>query len=240
MNFDGNSSTHGANPDAHGANGTIPWHEVFSRHEAALSSHLEMLTQVKAHTATEGEAFQAVTSMVNKTIQAMNQLKLTRKNMMNKNTSSSSSSRSTPQRPPTDTEANTRKKRRRSSRDKDTTHPEPEITPHDPSIDESRASKRHCDVSQPSEQDEGDITSTSLGTEDISAEVQRRLKIKEEQRRKKDNPKPDKRKRESLASNEATSPSVPRPKKKRVRMGNERKRAGDLAEDEADSKKRRR
>jgi hypothetical protein len=41
-----------------------------------------MLTQVKAHTATEGEAFQAVTSMVNKTVQAMNQLKLARKNMV--------------------------------------------------------------------------------------------------------------------------------------------------------------
>jgi hypothetical protein len=33
---------------------------------------------------------------------------------------------------------------------------------------------------------------------------------------------------------------MPRPKKKRVRMENERKRGGDLAEDEADSRKRRR
>jgi hypothetical protein len=70
--------------------------------------------------------------------------------------------------------------------------------------------------------------------------VQRRLQIKEEQRRKKDNPKPDKRKRESLASNEATSPVASRPKKKRVRTGDERNRGGELVEDGSGSRKRRR
>ncbi|KAJ5295649.1 hypothetical protein N7508_010470 [Penicillium antarcticum] len=237
MNSDSNNNGPGANPGLYAAHGPIIWNEVFTRHEVVLSSHLDMLIQVKAHTATESEAFQAVTSMVNKTVQAMNQTKLARKNMMNKNNSSSSSSRSTPQ-TQQDTAANTRKKRRRSSQ-KETICPNTETPPRDPSTDEARSSKRYRDVSQPSEGDEGDVTSTSLGTEDISAEVQRRLKIKEEQRRKKDNPKRDKRKRDSLASNEATSPVVLRPKKKRVRVENERKRGGEVG-DEADSRKRRR
>ncbi|KAJ5770296.1 uncharacterized protein N7511_002347 [Penicillium nucicola] len=238
MNPDQKDRKQGANPQARGSNRTIPWNELFSSHEAVLSSHLDVLAQVKAHTATDSEAFQAVTSMVNKTVQAMNQTKLARKNMMHKNTSSSSASRATPQTQDPDTEANTRKKRRRSSRDKETTIPDTDIPLQDPSTGEERASKRYRDVSQPSEWNEDDVTSTSLGTEDISAEVQRRLKIKEEQRRKKDNPKADKRKRESLASNEATSPVMPRPKKKRARVENERKRVGE-AEDEAGSKKKR-
>ena len=79
--------------------------------------------------------------------------------------------------------------------------------------------------------------STSLGTEDISAEVQRRLKIREEQRKKKENPKADKRKRESLASNEGESPIASKPRKKRLRLEGH-KRDGDPVDNEADSPKK--
>lgn len=85
-----------------------------------------------------------------------------------------------------------------------------------------------------------DVTSTSLETEDISAEVQRRLKIKEEQRRKRETPKQDKRKRDSLASNDgASSSTTTRPQKKRAKMDSARKRSGEL-EAETPKKKLRR
>ncbi|TPR06733.1 hypothetical protein CAN33_0024050 [Aspergillus niger] len=45
----------------------------------------------------------------------------------------------------------------------------------------------------------------SVETEDISEEVQRRLRIKEEQRKRRGTPKADKRKRDSLTSNGSTS-----------------------------------
>jgi hypothetical protein len=130
----------------------------------------------------------------------------------------------------TDTEANTRKKRRRVSRDSDTVHPEP--------TDEMRAPKRHRESSsQPTTEPDGEFTS-SHETEDISAEVQRRLKIKEEQRLKRENSKPDKRKRDSLASNEGDSSIAARPRKKRLIVANAHKRHGDLMEKEADSTKK--
>lgn len=152
----------------------------------------------------------------------------------NATSSTSSSSSSSNPTQSTDTEANTRKKRRRISRDNDTARADP--------TDEIRASKRHRDSSsQPTTERDGEFTSTSLGTEDISAEVQRRLKIKEEQRFKKENPKADKRKRDSLASNEGESSSVAcRPQKKRLRLENGHKRHGDLVDNDADSPRKKR
>lgn len=151
-------------------------------------------------------------------------------------TSSSSTSSNAPQ---TDTEANTRKKRRRVSREKVPVHTETD------SATEVRSSKRARDnFSQPPVAEgntDGDVTSTSLGTEDISAEVQRRLKIKEEQRRRRNAPKQDKRKRDSLASNDGASPSgAMGPLKKRVKTENVSKRDGDLETGDMSRKKLRR
>lgn len=148
-------------------------------------------------------------------------------------TSSSSTSSNAPQ---TDTEANTRKKRRRVSREKAPVHTETD------SAGEVRSSKRSREAfSQPPVAEgymEGDVTSTSLGTEDISAEVQRRLKIKEEQRRRRNAPKQDKRKRDSLASNDGASPSgAMGPRKKRAKMENDSKRDGDLEMGDTSRKK---
>ncbi|KAJ5690619.1 hypothetical protein N7462_005011, partial [Penicillium macrosclerotiorum] len=85
----------------------------------------------------------------------------------------------------------------------------------EPSSD-ARAPKRKRDItSQPGvgpENTSNTPTSGSHETEDISEEVQRRLRIKEELRRKKNS---KKRKRESLLSTESTSPAGQRPKKKR-------------------------
>lgn len=148
------------------------------------------------------------------------------------NATPSSSSSSNPTQS-TDTEANTRKKRRRISRDNDTARPE--------RADEIRAPKRYRDSSsQPTPEQDGEFTSVSLGTEDISAEVQRRLKIKEEQRLKKENPKADKRKRDSLVSNEGESSIASKPRKKRLRLENEHKRHGELMDNGADAPKKKR
>ncbi|KAJ5558442.1 hypothetical protein N7535_008653 [Penicillium sp. DV-2018c] len=226
------TNSHGANPMP------IHWSEIFSRHEAVLCSHFELLNMVKGQITPEPDALRAVSSMVNKTIQAMNQLKVVRKHMMNskshertitedgaylsphlrrvpKNTdidmtasenttTSSASTPSNPSNPPhsTDSETNTRKKRRRVSREKEPTRPDPEV--------EVRSSKRSRDTSFQSQTQEDDYTtSTSLGTEDISAE-------------------PDKRKRESLASNEDASPAAKRPRAKRLKMDRVRKREADM------------
>ena len=56
--------------------------QLFSRHETVLSSHLDLLDSVKTHMASNGDAFRTVSSMVQKTVQAMNQLKLVRKKMV--------------------------------------------------------------------------------------------------------------------------------------------------------------
>lgn len=80
-----------------------------------------------------------------------------------------------------------------------------------------------------------------METEDISAEVQRRLKIKEERRRKKENAKPEKRRRESLMSNESASPSEAQHRKKRARRTSSdlKRDAESLADKEADGKTKR-
>ncbi|GIJ89337.1 hypothetical protein Asppvi_008275 [Aspergillus pseudoviridinutans] len=86
----------------------------------------------------------------------------------------------------------------------------------------SRSSKRkRLDLAIPgAEQEVADVMPVALETEDISEEVQRRLKIKEERRKKRD-AKPEKRKRDSLASNGSASASSPggvaRHRKKKVK-----------------------
>lgn len=86
----------------------------------------------------------------------------------------------------------------------------------------SRSSKRkRLDLAiAGAEQEVADVMPVALETEDISEEVQRRLKIKEERRKKRD-AKPEKRKRDSLASNGSASASSPggvsRPRKKKVK-----------------------
>lgn len=144
-------------------------------------------------------------------------------NMMGSATGNASSASASSNPPHIDTEPNSRKKRRRISRESQTAHTESDSTRETRASASSRGTPSHM----PFGQDEN-VTSMSLGTEDISAEVQRRLKIKEEHRRKRDTPKQDKRKRDSLASNDGESLNVAvRPRKKRARMENARKRGGD-------------
>lgn len=104
---------------------------------------------------------------------------------------------------------------------------------------ESPVSKRKLNPTPPlNPPDESQHTSSAYETEDISAEVQRRLLIKEERRRKKENAQPEKRKRESMISNESLSPGGgQKPQKKRVRVGSELRRDGGFASGRAKRQK---
>ncbi|KAJ5159649.1 uncharacterized protein N7482_006653 [Penicillium canariense] len=224
---------------------------MFSQHDAVLTSHLEMLDSVKAHVTRDDEAFRTVSSMVTKTIQAMNQSKVARKYMLNRKTSdnvfnatpsSSSAPKTNPQPTPTpqftDTETRGRRKRPRTEKE-GTVTPSQERSQEDP-----RASKRRRDLIsfQATEEDPRNASyasSGSLETEDISAEVQRRLRIKEERRWKKETNKPEKRKRESLVSTESVSPGGARHKKKRARTGTDLKRTGEPLTENMDGKTKR-
>ncbi|PWY66758.1 hypothetical protein BO70DRAFT_366449 [Aspergillus heteromorphus CBS 117.55] len=66
-----------------------------------------------------------------------------------------------------------------------------------------------------------DVTPLSVETEDISEEVQRRLEIKDKQRKKRSASKVDKRKRDSMNSNGSTSSpgTVTKHLKKKARLG---------------------
>ncbi|KAJ5993280.1 hypothetical protein N7451_009004 [Penicillium sp. IBT 35674x] len=218
---DQNGSNRHSMPHDFATNGSpVPWAEIFSRHESVLSSHLQMLDEVKGHVS-DDEALRTVSSMLNKTIQAMNQLKVIRKHTLNKpnsnnpfqSTSTTPKTRAAESPTPQSTDTEHTARRKRSRTDKDI---EPRV-PNAPT-DDARASKRKRDIS--SYQLPID-TPDANETEDISEEVQRRLRIKEERRRKKESSQPEKRKRDSMISNESTSPGPSRHRKKRIRVGDE-------------------
>ncbi|KAJ5083558.1 hypothetical protein N7456_012985 [Penicillium angulare] len=199
----------------------IAWAEVFSRHETVLSSHLEMLDDVKNHISSDDEAVRAVSTMVNKTVQAMNQFKVVRKHMVSKSSDRPSTSKndgpSTPTSQHGDNEPTTRRKRPRT--EKDTAATDSRWPSSSTVLDDPRASKRkrdintnpHPEYSQPPYHNAPETHET----EDISEEVQRRLRIKEERRRRKEVPQSEKRKRDSM------SPGSSRHRKKRAKVGDE-------------------
>lgn len=137
----------------------------------------------------------------------------------------------------TDTDTCSRKKRSHTQKEGDTASTTSELYTHSDSSEGARASKRKRDTGSYSGVDEEQYNlSGTTETEDISEEVQRRLRIKEEMRRMKENSQLEKRKRESLLSNESTSPGAPRPRKKRAKTGNELKRGVPVPEMEPDVK----
>ncbi|RJE21737.1 hypothetical protein PHISCL_05921 [Aspergillus sclerotialis] len=96
--------------------------------------------------------------------------------------------------------------RKRRRLDPDASNSEPEV-PELKSTPKSVPKRTRTGRSIPGDdEDVRNVTPVSMETEDISEEVDRRLRIKEERHRKKD-AKPEKRKRESMASNESTHSS---------------------------------
>lgn len=138
----------------------------------------------------------------------------------------------------TDTETSSRKKRSRNE------NGDAPMQYHPPTPeDDTRASKRRRDFIQADARNSS-YTSSGSGsgeTEDISAEVQRRLQIKEEKRRRRQNAKPEKRKRESLLSTESGTTGEAIHRKKRARRtSSDLKRDGEfLADKETDGRTKR-
>ncbi|KAF3385500.1 hypothetical protein F1880_002936 [Penicillium rolfsii] len=206
-----------------------------------------MLDAVKSQIAPSSELFRTVSSMVTKTMQAINQSKVVRKQMFNRkasdnafNTSCASSpskintdSTSTPQ-----SDANTsRRKKRPRTETADTTTQNCPPTPED----DLQAPKRRRDPIEGNATSAPYASPNSPETEDISAEVQRRLRIREERRRKKENAQPEKRKRDSLVSDDGGMTGGATHRKKRARRtSSDLKRVGEsLADKETDAKTKR-
>lgn len=124
---------------------------------------------------------------------------------------------STDSRPARDNRPKERKKRSRSKMGMGELTP-PSITTEQPQTLALRPPKRkRLDVVvSGDDEDVRNVTPVSAETEDISEEVQRRLAIKDEKRKKRDS-QLEKRKRESLASNGSTSSvgATTKPKKRR-------------------------
>ncbi|KKK19776.1 hypothetical protein AOCH_003188 [Aspergillus ochraceoroseus] len=215
----------------------LSWSEIYSQHEAVLNSHLVLLNQVRDQVTSDSEALRVISSMVQRTKKLVSQFEGIKKHiiprapggndatgncmtdeLLHDDISASSSSR----RAASTESKNGRKRPRRQS---DEIVMQAEIEEALPVEAERFQKRKRLDVAVPgADEDVGDAIPVSLETDDISEEVQRRLKIKEE-RRKRRHAKPEKRKRESLASNSSTSslsgPAIPR---KKMKIGGQWKR----------------
>ncbi|GFF33083.1 hypothetical protein IFM46972_03768 [Aspergillus udagawae] len=230
------------------------WSEICNRHESVLLSHLEMLNGVKNQVVGDGDSFRLVSSMAEKTNRLVMQFRVIKKHIMNSRNpfagvpeavvsgtshsiSDSSQSNGSKER---ERGGGTHKRARAdedAQEDVDVMQAEVQLMQAQESrayAAISRSSKRkRLDLAIPgAEQEVADVMPVALETEDISEEVQRRLKIKEERRKKRD-AKPEKRKRDSLASNGSASASSPggvaRPRKKKVKTISGAEREGRAA-----------
>ncbi|PWY90306.1 hypothetical protein BO94DRAFT_623111 [Aspergillus sclerotioniger CBS 115572] len=196
------------------------WPEICAQHDTILSSHLEMLQQVKNQTRPDGQAYKLVSNMLEKTSRLVTQFNVLKRQIVPGSQSMSTSSDQS--QPPkaglkraimSDAESE-----EEAAAGKSGTRPvaEPYTRFH---------KRKRLDKPIPGA-DEDVRNATSVETEDISEEVQRRLKIKEEQRKKRGTSKADKRKRDSMTSNgSASSPgSMTIQPRKKAKIGTKRDR----------------
>ncbi|OJZ82459.1 hypothetical protein ASPFODRAFT_51344 [Aspergillus luchuensis CBS 106.47] len=194
------------------------WPEISKQHDIMLSSHLEMLHQLKSQVHSHGEEFQLVSNMVDKTKRLIAQFDILKKRVVPKlNTTTPESDTRSSESMST---SNSRKELKKEQLKRHADHM------YDPEEDGGAASaaagiqdpltarflavhsskrKRIDEFIPGADEDIRRSSPLSVETEDISEEVQRRLKIKEEQRKRRETSKVDKRKRDSLTSNGSTS-----------------------------------
>ncbi|PKY05854.1 hypothetical protein P168DRAFT_280727 [Aspergillus campestris IBT 28561] len=195
------------------------WPEICSQHERVLSSHVDVLKSLRESVTWDDDAVRLVASMVERTTRLMAQFQVVKKQLAQKNSNGRDPdpSASIDSRNPRDNHPKERKKRSRSRMAMGELTP-PSITPEQPQTLALRPPKRkRLDVAVPGgDEDVRNVMPVSAETEDISEEVQRRLAIKDEKRKKRDS-QLEKRKRESLASNGSTSSvgATTKPKKRR-------------------------
>ncbi|RAH87666.1 hypothetical protein BO86DRAFT_7998 [Aspergillus japonicus CBS 114.51] len=211
--------------DVNAAQQQLSWAEVCAQHESLLASHLALLQQVQGEVPSNGDASRLVTNMLERTKKLMMQFKIIKskfvrnlnaeKTLHSNSGSDPSSSRRTSDSSGNGLRARDRVKRARaeaSERDEETNaavlNAENMSTFADPARHHKR--KRLMKVLPGGEDDVRSITPVSIDTEDISEEVQRRLAIRDEQRKQRSNAKAEKRKRDSMTSTgSAPSPGGP-------------------------------
>ncbi|KAF7596718.1 hypothetical protein BBP40_000146 [Aspergillus hancockii] len=210
----------------------ISWPEICSKHESILASHIDMLNSVQHNFKSSDQVFQTISTMIQKTKSLATQFRVVETHLMsNQKTFEQNGSQGSvgqndaPEWTSSDRESKRQRsrlteKRKRSRMDTDSMELESENTEavHTGAIQYHK--RKRLDMNIPGDdEDVRNVTPTALETEDISEEVQRRLKIQEEQRRKR-NAKPEKRKRDSMASTGSTSsPGTVAKLKKKAKVG---------------------
>ncbi|PYI02800.1 hypothetical protein BO78DRAFT_410381 [Aspergillus sclerotiicarbonarius CBS 121057] len=216
------------------------WPEICTQHDFILSSHLEMLQQVKTQTRPDGQAFRLVSDMLEKTSRLMAQFNVLKRQVLNASSPESDTAPSetafgnqVPRSESMSTSSYQAGLKRALVNDDEseeeggtaagifgTKATRPVAVP------STRSHKRtRLEKSIPgADEDVRNVTPVSVETEDISEEVQRRLKIKEEQRKKRGTSKADKRKRDSMTSNgSASSPgTMTKHARKKAKVGTKR------------------
>ncbi|RAL04814.1 uncharacterized protein BO80DRAFT_461855 [Aspergillus ibericus CBS 121593] len=226
------------------------WPEICTQHDFILSSHLEMLQQLKSQIQPDGQAFQLVSNMLEKTNKLVTQFNILKRQVVpqlnafnlksdpsssetapgNQGRRSESTSTSSYQaQPPRPGLKRALVNEDESEADVGTAAEIPGTkAPRPVAVPSTRSHKRtRLEKSIPgADEDAMNVTPVSVETEDISEEVQRRLKIKEEQRKKRGTSKADKRKRDSMTSNgSASSPgTITKHARKKAKVGTKRDR----------------
>ncbi|KAL4948576.1 hypothetical protein BDW69DRAFT_189142 [Aspergillus filifer] len=208
--------------DSPGPNAGLTWPQICTQHDSVLSSHLKMLQVLKEEVSGDSETSRVVASMIERTNKLILQFEGVKKHIVPRTHRRSESAKtgSNESNDREDRAAKKQKKRHRKSNDE----VEQEVKPKNPVLEFERSKRKRMDVTLPgADQDVQNFIPVALQTEDISEEVNRRLKIKDEMRRKRD-AKPEKRKRDrdSLASNVSTSSignTKPRKKARRDDLG---------------------
>ncbi|KAL4807584.1 hypothetical protein BDV18DRAFT_135602 [Aspergillus unguis] len=213
------------------------WSQICSQHDSVLSSHLETLQALKGEISSDAEASKVIATMIERTQKLVTQFegiknhiipRATRNNGRSRTSSSELNGASNTGKAAAskseDSAARKRRKRNRISNEASVqASPEPQPQPKEPVVEVQRMKRKRTELAIPgSNEDVQNVMPVSLETEDISDEVQRRLKIKEENRRKRDaGGKPEKRKRDrdSLASNASASSFNSSKPRKKVRLG---------------------
>ncbi|KAL4871115.1 hypothetical protein BDV12DRAFT_194761 [Aspergillus spectabilis] len=201
------------------------WPEICAQHENVLSSHLKMLQTVKGQVSSDADASRLISSMLERTNKLALQFDGVKSRIIPRVNKGYDSTRMPPgdlndsgrPAPSRSDEGVVRPKRRK--RQRISNEVEQESVAREPLLAEvQRMKRKRVDVALSGHnEDVLNAMPVAMETEDISDEVQRRLKIKDEQRRNRDS-KPEKRKRDrdSLASNASTSSlgNTKKPRKK--------------------------
>ncbi|RAL14866.1 uncharacterized protein BO97DRAFT_476284 [Aspergillus homomorphus CBS 101889] len=216
----------------------LSWAEVCAQHEFLLESHLKLLRQVQGEVPSNGDASRLVSNMLERTKKLVMQFKVIKgrfgpkASVAGRGSQPASSSDPTTSRSTSDSSGNGSRPRVRMKRARaDESELDSEgITAVPAAVDQSVLSdhtrfqkrKRLMKV-LPGDEDVRNVNPISIDTEDISEEVQRRLAIREEYRRKRGSTKAEKRKRDSLTSTgSAPSPrtgAVTSQPRKKIRTG---------------------